>query len=180
MKKLLLLTAIAGVFSFSNVNAQDAAMSGPKLGVGVEFAFPMGDFADATKLGVGGSLLYQHPIASKLNLTGTAGYTNFQGKDYEIGGVTFDGGSLGVIPVKAGLRYFLAENIFVNAEAGAVFGTKDGFGTRFAYSPGLGVEFPVADKSTLELSGRYEGWSKGDGLVTPQFIGLRLAWNFGL
>jgi opacity protein-like surface antigen len=180
MKKLFLLTAIAGVFAFSGVKAQDPAMSGPKLGVGVEFGFPMGDFGDVSDFGVGGSLLYQHPIANKLNFTGTAGYMNFQGKDFEFAGETVDGGSLGVIPVKAGLRYFLAENIFVNAEAGAVFGTEEGFGTRFAYSPGLGVEFPVADKSALELSARYEGWSKGDGSISPQTIGLRLAWNFGL
>lgn len=180
MKKLFLLTAIAGMFAFSNAKAQDAAMSGPKLGVGAEFAFPMGDFGDVSKFGVGGSLLYQHPLANKLNFTANAGYLNFQGKDLTIGGTTIDGGSIGVIPVKAGLRYFLAENIFVNGELGAVFGTEDGFGTRFAYSPGVGVEFPVADKSTIELAARYEGWTKGDGMITPQTIGLRLAWNFGL
>lgn len=177
MKKLFLLTAIAGLFAFSSVKAQDAAMSGPKLGIGAEFGFPLGDFGKVSKFGVGGSLLYQHPIADKLNVTGSAGYLNFQGKDYDLGGVTVKGGNAGFIPVKAGLRYFLAENIFVNGEVGAVFGTADGAGTAFAYSPGVGVEFPVADKSTIELGARYEGWSN-DG--TSSFIGLRLAWNFGL
>ncbi len=181
MKKLFVLTAIAGMFVFSNVKAQDAAMSGPKLGIGVEFGFPTGNFGDVYNLGVGGSLLYQHPIAEKLNFTANAGYLNFTGKDYSLGGVTVSADNFGVIPVKAGLRYFLAENIFVNGEVGAVFGTEEGFGTRFAYAPGVGVEFPVADKSTLELGARYEGWSKkGDNSVTPQTIGLRLAWNFGL
>jgi len=177
MKKLFLLTAIAGLFAFSSVKAQDAAMSGPKLGIGADFAFPMGDFGDGYKFGVGGSLLYQHPIADKLNVTGSAGYLNFTGKEVDILGTKFKNPALGFIPVKAGLRYFLAENIFVNGEVGAVFGTKDGTGTAFAYSPGVGVEFPVADKSTIELSGRYEGWSN-DG--TLSFIGVRLAWNFGL
>ena len=173
MKKLFLLTAVLGLFAFSNVNAQDAAMSGPKLGIGADFAFPMGDFGDVYNLGYGGSLTYQHPIASKLNLTGNAGYLNFQSKDIP----GFGKINAGFIPVKAGLRYFLAENIFVNGEVGAVFGTQDGAGTAFAYSPGIGVEFPVADKSTLELGGRYEGWSKNG---TSSFIGLRAAWNFGL
>ncbi|WP_256007359.1 hypothetical protein [Pedobacter deserti] len=177
MKKLFLLTAIAGVFAFSGVKAQDPAMSGPKLGVGVEFGFPMGDFGDVSDFGVGGSLLYQHPIANKLNFTANAGYLSFTGKEVTVAGVTFKPDASGFIPVKAGLRYFLAENIFVNGELGAVFGTQDGAGTAFAYSPGIGVEFPVADKSTLELSGRYEGWSN-DG--TLSFVGLRLAWNFGL
>ncbi len=175
MKKLFLLTAIAGFFAFSGAKAQDAAMSGPKLGIGAEFAFPMGDFGDVSKFGVGGSLQYQHPIANKLNVTGSAGYLNFQGKDIEGTGLKF--ANTGFIPVKAGLRYFLAENIFVAGELGAAFGTSDGAGTAFAYSPGVGVEFPVADKSTLELSGRYEGWSNNG---TLSFIGLRLAWNFGL
>ncbi|HMI02297.1 MAG TPA: hypothetical protein VK541_07440 [Pedobacter sp.] len=174
MKKLILLTAIAGIFAFSSVKAQDAAMSGPKLGIGVEFGFPMGDFGDGYNLGYGGSLTYQHPIASKLNLTGNAGYLNFQSKDIPgLGKI-----NSGFIPVKAGLRYFLAENIYVGGELGAVFSTGDGDGgTAFAYAPGVGVEFPVADKSTIELGGRYEGWSN-DG--TSSFIGLRLAWNFGL
>ena len=178
MKKLFLLTAIAGIFAFSSAKAQDPAMSGPKLGVGVEFGFPMGDFGDVRDFGVGGSLLYQHPIANKLNFTGSAGYLSFTGKEFTspLGGtVKLD--AAGFIPVKAGLRYFLAENIFVNGEVGAVFGTQDGAGTAFAYSPGIGVEFPVADKSTLELGGRYEGWSKNG---TSSFIGLRAAWNFGL
>ena len=178
MKKLILLTAIAGIFTFSTVKAQDAAMSGPKLGIGVEFGFPMGDFGDVSKFGVGGSLTYQHPIADKLNLTGNAGYLSFQGKDYELLGTTVKGGNFGYVPVKAGLRYFLAENIYVGGELGAVFATGDGAsGTAFAYAPGVGVEFPVADKSTIELGGRYEGWSN-DG--TLSFIGVRLAWNFGL
>lgn len=177
MKKLFLLTAIAGLFAVSSVKAQDAAMSGPKLGIGAEFAFPMGDFGDSHKFGVGGSLQYQHPIASKLNLTGSAGYLNFTGKEVTELGITYKAPALGFIPVKAGLRYFLAENIYVGGELGAVFSTEDGMGTAFAYSPGIGVEFPVADKSTIELGGRYEGWSN-DG--TLSFIGLRLAWNFGL
>ena len=78
MKKLLLLTAIAGLLTFSSAYAQkDPAMSGPKLGVGVEFGLPVGDFGNAYNLGVGGSLLYQQPISTNLNFTASAGYINF-------------------------------------------------------------------------------------------------------
>ncbi|RQO75342.1 hypothetical protein DBR43_08270 [Pedobacter sp. KBW06] len=175
MKKLFLLTAIAGIFAFTNASAQkDAAMNGPKLGIGAEFAFPMGDFGDLAKFGVGGSLLYQHPVAPNLNLTASAGYLSIKDKDI-IGGNT-----TGFVPVKVGARYFITENFYANAEVGASFGTKSGVGTRFAYSPGLGVEFPVADKAAIDLGVRYEGWSKGDALVTPSFIGVRAAFNFGL
>jgi len=172
MKKLFLLTAIAGMFAFSNAKAQDAAMSGPKLGIGAEFAFPMGDFGDVFNLGYGGSLQYQHPVAANLKLTGSAGYLNFKAKD------EFGGGTAGSIPVKVGARYFVAENFYLGGELGAAFSTEDNGKTGFAYSPGIGVEFPVADKSAIELGARYEGWSYDGG--TNSFIGLRLAWNFGL
>lgn len=173
MKKVFLLTAIAGLFAFSSVKAQkDVAMTGPKLGIGAEFAFPTGTYGDVYKLGYGGSLLYQHPVAANLNLTGSAGYLSFKAKD------SFGGGSYGSIPVKAGARYFVAENFFIGGELGAAFSTESGGKTAFAYSPGIGIEFPVSDGGAIELGGRYEGWSASS--TTRSFIGLRLAYNFGL
>ncbi|WP_442588530.1 outer membrane beta-barrel protein [Pedobacter sp. AW31-3R] len=172
MKKLFLLTAIAGMFAFSNVSAQtDPAMGGSKLGIGAEFAFPTGDFGDFTDFGYGGSLQFQTPIVEKLNFTASAGYLNFKYKD------EFGGGSFGNIPVKAGVNYFLAENFYIGGELGAAFGTGDNSNTSFVYTPHIGVEFPVADKSSIDLGARYEAWSN-DG--TRRFVGLRLAYNFGL
>ena len=174
MKKLFLLTAIAGIFAFTNVSAQkDPAMNGPKLGVGVEFGLPVGDFGDVFNLGVGGSLVYQQPIASNLNFTASAGYINFSSE--EVLGVKI---STAAIPVKAGIRYFFAENFYGGAELGAAFSTEDNGGTSFAYAPGIGVEFPVADKAAIDLGVRYEGWSRDSH--TNSFIGIRAAFNFGL
>lgn len=184
MKRLFLLTAIAGIFAVSNVSAQkkDPAMSGQKLGIGVDFALPTGGTNDLYKLGFGGSLQFQTPIAQSLNFTGSAGYLNFTGKEL-IGNLKYP--KYNAIPLKAGLRYFLAENFYVGGELGAAIGTSDGSRTSFVYSPGLGVEFPVADKSTIELGARYEGWSgdrKDNSLIVPvkSFVGLRLAFNFGI
>lgn len=173
MKKLFLLTAIAGMFTFSTISAQtkDVAMSGQKLGIGAEFAFPTGTFGDVYDLGYGGSLQFQTPIAEKLNFTATAGYMNFKVKD------NFGGGNFGAIPVKLGARYFLAENFYAGGELGASFGTNKGAGTSFVYTPNIGVEFPVADNGSIDLGARYEAWSNNG---TARFIGLRLAYNFGL
>ena len=82
------------------------------------------------------------------------------------------------IPVKAGIRYFFAENFYGGAELGAAFSAEGGSGTAFAYSPGIGVEFPVADKAAIDLGVRYEGWSQNSH--TNSFIGIRAAFNFGL
>jgi len=179
MKRVLLLTVIAGTFAFSNVSAQkkDPAMSGQKLGIGVDFGLPTGDLNKGYKLGIGGSLLFQTPVAQNLNFTASAGYLSFTGKEFTSPGIgTYKVQSYAAIPVKAGLRYFLAENIFVGGELGAAFGTSSGAGTSFVYAPNLGVEFPVADKSTIELGARYESWSKGPA----RFVGFRLAYNFGI
>lgn len=181
MKKLFLLSAIAGIFAFSNLSAQtkDVAMSGQKLGIGAEFAFPTGNFGDAYKLGYGGSLQFQTPIADKLNFTATAGYLNFTGKDYTTPIGTYKLADYGSIPVKAGVRYFLAENFYAGGELGASFAVSNGYsGTAFVYTPNIGVEFPVADKASIDLGARYEAWSKDSS--TTRFFGLRLAYNFGL
>ncbi|MBE9602084.1 hypothetical protein [Pedobacter sp. MC2016-24] len=170
MKKLFLLTAVAGLFAFSSVNAQTKS---PKLSLGAEFAFPMGDFGDVMNLGYGGSLQYQHPVAANLLVTGSAGYINFQSK--EVLGVKVNSGS---IPVKAGARYYFGENFFAAGEVGASISTEKNGKTGFAYAPGVGVEFPVSDTGGIEIGARYEGWSYSGG--TNGFIGLRAAFNFGL
>ncbi|RAJ31657.1 outer membrane beta-barrel protein [Pedobacter cryoconitis] len=184
MKRLFLLTAIAGIFAVSNVSAQrkDPAMSGQKLGIGVDFALPTGTTNDYYKLGVGGSLQFQTPIAHNLNFTGSAGYLSFTGKEY-LGGI-LKTPTYAAIPLKAGLRYFVAENFYVGGELGAAIGTSSGANTAFVYSPGAGFEFPVANKSTVEIGARYEGWSSGNNVNSyvpvKGFVGLRLAYNFGL
>lgn len=170
MKKLFLLTAVAGLFAFSSVNAQTKS---PKLSLGAEFAFPIGDFGKVSDFGYGGSLQYQHPVAENLLVTGSAGYLNFQSKDFGLGKV-----NSGTIPVKAGARYYFGENFFAAGEVGAAISTEKGGKTGFIYTPGVGVEFPVSDKGGIELGARYEGWSKNGG--TSSFIGVRAAFNFGL
>ncbi|WP_410222394.1 outer membrane beta-barrel protein [Pedobacter sp.] len=175
MKKILLSLAFVATLGFA-ANAQnkkDPAMSGSKIGVGADFAFPMGSFGDFYNFGVGGSLNYQAPIASKLNFVGEAGYLSFTTKKDAFGN-TFSSGS---IPVKAGVRYFIAENFYGQAQLGAAFSTETGGGTAFLYAPTLGVEFPVANKMAVDFGARYEGWSNNG---TTSFIGLRAALNFGL
>jgi len=180
MKRLFFVTALAGILGFSTTNAQtkDVAMTGSKIGIGAEFAFPTGDFGKAYDFGYGGSLQFQTPIANKLNFTATGGYLNFQGKEnIVVNGVTGTLPDYGVIPLKVGARYFIAENFYAGGELGAAIGTGSGSETAFVYTPHIGVEFPVADKSTIDLGARYEAWSNNG---TSRFVGLRLAYNFGL
>jgi hypothetical protein len=183
MKKLFLsLALIAGLGFAANAQTKDPAMNGSKIGVGADFAFPMGDYADGAygaNYAFGGSLNFQAPIANKLNFVGEAGYLSHTSK--EVAGQTY---SYGAIPLKAGVRYFLAENFYAQGQIGAAISTEDNGKTGFLYAPSIGMEFPVANKMSVDFGARYEGWSNQTAGInstrTNSFIGLRAALNFGL
>jgi hypothetical protein len=164
MKKVLLLLTVLCGLSISSF-AQSSSEGG-KFSIGLEAGLPVGDIKDAGgKLFIGGSLKYDQPIAAGTFLTGSAGYTSLSFKD-EVGG-----GSAGFVPVKVGLKYFLAESFYGEAQVGAAFSTESGGGTAFAYAPGIGYAFGGG----LDLGVRYEGWSK-NGTVSQ--VAARLAFSF--
>lgn len=177
MKKLLLsLALVAGLGFAANAQTEGAVR---KLSVGAEFGFPT-EKGSKDLLIAGGSLQYEHPVATSLNLTASAGYLSqmYTGdtKDFlkSIGEKT----SYGVIPLKAGAKYYFGGNFYGAGEVGAAIGTTDGAGTAFAFAPGIGASFSVADKSSLDFGVRYENWSQDGG--SRGFIGLRAAYAFGL
>ncbi|MGY0038166.1 hypothetical protein [Pedobacter sp. NJ-S-72] len=102
-------------------------------------------------------------------------YLAFNNKGVYVGQA--DVPNAGVVPVKIGARYFISDSFYAGGEVGAAFITGDGGGTAFAYSPSIGFEFPLANKNAIDLSAKYEGWSKESSVG---FFGLRVAYNFGL
>ena len=124
--KLKLLALICITLLSVAAKAQDG-----RLSLGVELALPMGDFADQTNLGVGGSLRYEHPLAdSRLSLSGTAGVISFGGEEISSGvpnllefKVTTS--SL-MIPVQVGLKYYFMEPMdggYLDVETGVHIST---------------------------------------------------------
>jgi len=174
MKRLLLILFTFATITTTKAQTGDPAMEGPKFGIGADFAFPIGSFKDQANYGVGGSLLYQHPVSENLSITGNVGYLKFNGKK-TILNLNY---SEGFIPIKAGARYFLAENIYGGAELGVSISTAsgNGSGTSFIYVPAVGVAFPVSDKGVVDLGIRYESWTRSSS--TRSFIGIRAGYNF--
>lgn len=162
MKKVLLATLL-----FVGVASTSFAQDGGKFSVGVEAGLPVGDISKAYNFVIGGSLKYDLPIADATAFTITAGYSSFQGKT--ILGTKIP--AAGFVPVKAGIKYFLAESFYGEAQVGAAFSTQSGGGTAFAYSPGIGYKF----SDVVDLGVRYEAWSK-NGTVGQ--IGARLGFSF--
>jgi hypothetical protein len=154
--------------------------SGAKLGVGLEFGLPVGDFAEGTSIGFGGSGKAEIPLTSDFNFTLTAGYiTYYLEKPYRdffkaIGSDPY----LGYVPLKVGGKYYFSRNVYTEAEVGASIGTNNSSGTAFIYAPGLGVSFPVNNMHDVDFGIRYESWSKNGSNIGQ--VAFRLAYTFGL
>jgi opacity protein-like surface antigen len=173
MKKLFLSFALlAGLTVATQAQSRkDAALNGTKLSVGADFAFPTSNWGTWLDYGVGGSLALIAPINNKASFVGEAGYLSFAYKTNLIPNIAY-------IPLKAGVRYSLTDNFYAQGQIGASIGTGSGTKTGFLYAPSVGAEFPVADKMTIDFGARYEGWT--GKVISPSFIGLRAALNFGM
>ena len=174
MKKMTKIIAVAftaaALFIGTNANAQSTPKSAFRFGIGAEGLLPVGDLHDQSNFGLGGTARLQYGIADNLALTLTSGYYNFFAKQ-ELKDAGF--GNLGIIPIKAGIKAFVSQNIYLGAEVGAGFETGNDSETKLIASPGLGW----ANKS-WDIGARYENFSGGGNSYGT--VGLRVAYGFGL
>ena len=161
------VVAVALLFTGSNTFAQKAETTGDskavRLGVGFSAGIPTND---AFNIALGGDLKLQKDFFSNISGTLSAGYTNFSVKN--------DGGSIGYIPVKAGIKIFPVERFYISGEVGAGFGTDKGQGTALVYAPGIGVGF----NKGIDLGLRYEGFAQNSSNLGQ--VALRIAYGFPL
>ncbi len=159
MKKVILSLAIAMIASLG-------AKAQAKFGIGLDGQLPIGNFGDFHNFGFGGSLKVNYTIDPMLDLTGSAGYISFGGKN--------NISNADIIPVLAGIEVKFGQSmVYGSAQLGAGFGTKSGSKTAFTYAPGIGYKF----SPNLDLLAKYTGYSAKGG--TNNTIGLRLGYTFG-
>jgi hypothetical protein len=185
MKKMMAIAVAAlAIFVTTTVKAQTTPPSAWRLGIGVEGGIPTGNAHDISNFELGGTARLQYGASKNVALMLTSGYYNFFGKDIpDLGNIKYK--SLGMIPVKAGVKAFFAPNVYVSGEVGAGFETS-AFGdfsgdqtaglekdTKLILSPGVGY----ATKS-WDVGVRYENYS-GQG-NNYGLVGLRIAYGFGL
>jgi hypothetical protein len=175
------LFAVAILFG-TNVKAQMITPDKLRFGIGVEGGAVTGAAHDLSNAYIGGTGRLQYGLSNNFAITLTSGYYNFFGKDEPGTDVKYQ--SKGLVPVKAGIKLFFADNVYFGAEAGAGFETKTFLpqgvdsqagekDTKLILSPAIGY----ASKS-WDVGVRYEnfsGQSNNYGLV-----GLRIAYGFGL
>ena len=159
------VVATVALLFTTKVNAQTEPRGDSRdtrLGIGLSLGIPTDDFYN---FAVGGDLRLQKDFYSNVSGLLSLGYTNFSAEGEDMG-------SVGFIPLKAGIKVFPIERLYISGEVGAGFGTDEGQKTSFVYAPGIGLGF----NNGLDLGLRYENFTKyGIGQVA-----LRIAYGFNL
>jgi hypothetical protein len=187
----LTLGAKAQTSTTTTSTKTSTSSNGILLSIGVDAGIPTGKLSDSYNWNIGGSVQADIPVAQNLFVTVNAGYNSIQGKKnlFTTGtGATIDAPNIQLLPVKAGLKYFVVPNFYVQGEAGAAFllnksDLNDNKSAAFIYAPQVGYQFPLGGKSFIDAGVRYEASTKFNSAVSDSkvnFFGLRVAYAFGI
>jgi hypothetical protein len=162
MKRLIFIVAISTIATIS-AKAQNSSKP-TTISIGVDAGIPT---KKAYSFVIGGSLQGDFKVAPELALTLSAGYKSWQVKD------DFGGGSVGLVPVLGGIKYYFTPIVYGSGQLGISFSTESGGGSNFTYAPGIG--FKVSDN--FDILAKYTGMAaKGGGSIDE--VGVRLAYAF--
>ncbi|MGN8055050.1 outer membrane beta-barrel protein [Pedobacter sp. 22163] len=157
-------------------------VSPTRFSVGVDAGLASGRLNTNYNWSLGGSIQADIPLSSNsLFATLNAGYTTVFA-DKNLSPAPED---INLIPVKAGLKYFLINDIYVQGEAGVSFilNKKDvGYSNSasFLYAPQVGILIPVGEKNRIDAGVRYESNTRfTQSGSSGNIFALRVAYAFG-
>lgn len=164
MKKAIFMLAIT-ILSYSSFAQMGSAnIEGFKVSGGINLAIPASHLK-STSIGAGLDLLGQYGVSGNLGITVDAGYTALFQKN--------GGDDLGIIPIRAGLRYYTSPTFYVAGKVGIGILTSNGnSSSTTAYSFGGG--YKMSPKVDLGLT--YDGYSKNGSIG---LVNIRLGYFFG-
>ena len=196
MKKVFNLLALVAAFTFAanQANAQESFGS-----AGLEIALPVGDFADGSSIGIGGSGHFEIGLSDNFAVFANAGIIFF---DSEVDDV-----SINHIPLQVGARYYLSEQkegLFGAVKGGLhlqtvsvdVEGAENETDAYFGFAPEVGYfvtenlsialryqmifvpEEEVETSFPNPFTGATETVTTTVDGTTLGYIGLRAAYNF--
>lgn len=179
-----LLAAAALTLSSGSLSAQSKSTENKGyISIGPELGLPVGKLNDRYSWSLGVSAQADVPITEQiLYFIANAGYSNFYTKNDAPTGVK----DLQLMPVKVGLKIFPAENLYVQAGAGASFllnKTKASYDKSvvFTYSPQVGYQFKVSNTDVIDAGINFQGNSKfSTGGSSNNLFAIRLSYGFGL
>jgi len=164
MKKQWVQLAVIGMICVATViNAK--AQNGPlRVGIGINVGSTLKSPVRTT---LGADLRLQQSLGEGLSGILTTGYYQFfKASKYNKG--------FGIVPLKAGLKFFPAKNVYIAGEIGAGFGTRSGSNVSFVYSPSFGLAFGDG----FDASIKYESFTGYNGYANQ--LALRIAYGFKL
>ncbi|RYZ20876.1 MAG: hypothetical protein EOO16_15165 [Chitinophagaceae bacterium] len=152
MKKIVTASLLAAACCAGNTaSAQIKPFS---FGPYVEAAFPTARMSDTSNAGYGVGLSIDIKLPVKFNITGSAGFMHFGGRNNPVA-VNSAYPAVNVFPVRVGAKYRF-NNIFYGAlETGAVFAAdnKTVKKTSGIIAPALGIRV-----LKLDVRAKYENW----------------------
>ncbi|WP_207534276.1 hypothetical protein [Desertivirga arenae] len=164
LKFIAALVAIIVSYTTANAQSRGGDSRDTRLGIGLSLGIPT---HDAYNFAVGGDLRLQKDFYSNVSGLLSLGYTNFSLKGEDMG-------SVGFVPLKAGLKVFPIERFYISGELGAGFGTDENQKTAFVWAPGIGLGF----NNGLDLGLRYEEFRYQNAGLGQ--VALRIAYGFNL
>jgi hypothetical protein len=142
-KILSIIVAIIGLTSASYAQKGNAIFGG-----NVVLGAPLGDFRTNYKSVVGIEGFAGFGVTQKVYLTGTLGFQSYAPEPSSYDGVYY--GKITMIPLKAGVRFYPANNFFLTGNAGIGLvrdETIQARESRFAYDAGVGLNFSIFSAS---------------------------------
>lgn len=133
-----------------------------KIGGGLNVGIPVQNLSGSS-IGVGADLMLHYNLAPQVAITGDVGYTALFAKN--------DGKTTGIVPLRAGIRFYPLSNFFLGGKIGAGFLSGNGSITTTAYSFGAGIKMD----SQLEIGASYDAYSKNG---TIGLLNFRLGYFF--
>lgn len=176
MRKILFATVLV-VVSFIGAKAQSGHN---QIGIGPEINIPTGNFGDAFKLGIGGSVKGMLGVGTAGQVTLTSGYTTFKAKNLPSG---VDVKS-NIIPILLGYRQNFS-GFYVEPQVGyGIYGSKisgmgsgyDGSSSDGAFTWAAGVGYAM--EQGLDIGARYQSGHKNGS--STALVGISVRWNFTL
>ena len=171
MKKVLLVVMIFAMSSFAQIG----------MDFGLETAMPIGDAADWTNLGVGGTVKVSYPMNEQFDITGRVGYIWWAPGEMDMGLFGTYTFNYYHVPMMAGVRYKMTPEFYGMAEAGmTMFGgsvdveiggttTSADFDSETEFGFGIGAGY-IMDKFDFSVTyNSVNEWNQ---------IGLRIGYKF--
>jgi hypothetical protein len=191
MKNVTLVAALLVLMSLP-LFGQEPAAGSVMLGIGAEAGVPTGDFNNFSSFGIGGIATGVYAVDQNFWLSLKAGYLRFSGKDYtymtidpftlSLVQVTTSAGSMNIIPIVVGGRYFFMPpadmRVYGGVDAG-LYMLSDGNSTsKVGLAPALGAIFKAGEKLDVDVHANYS--IVFTDVSNTSWVGVGVGLLFGL